>query len=267
MSKADLLKWWQTIKISWATQTAYRFNFLLIVAGPALVFFFIKYNLWSSIYQDRPGAVIQGYSFEKMVTYHIWVLIIALTGKGYASMNLSQDIRMGKISTYLIYPFNFWEFHAAGWIGHQCLQILIALATVTALMGAGLLPHLEIKAFASGFFYATLIGLFWFTLQYLLGLLAFWLEETWMLRIIITILSSFLSGAFIPLELYPEAVRTLLEYTPFPWLTFYPVKIFMGEISLQIHSVLVILSWTALLAFVNHLVWRKGLRLYTAAGM
>ena len=267
MLKAEWLKWWQTIKISWAVHTAYRFNFITIVAGPSLVFFFIKYNLWTSIYQDRPGAVIQGYSFEKMITYHIWVLIIALIGKGYASMNLSQDIRMGKISTYLVYPFNFWEFHTAGWISHQCLQMFIALVTVTILMGIGLLPPPGIGAFTAGFLFTTLIGLFWFTLQYLLGLLAFWLEETWMLRVIALIVTSFLSGAFVPLELYPEAVTSLLEYTPFPWLTFYPVKIFMGEIPLQFHAILVILSWAALFAFCNHLIWRRGLRLYTAAGM
>ena len=267
MLKAEFLKWWQTIKISWAVKTAYRFNFVIIVAGPALVFFFIKYNLWSSIYEDRPGAIIQGYSFEKMITYHIWVLVIALIGKGYASMNLSQDIRMGKISTYLVYPFNFWEFHTAGWISHQCLQTLIALFTVAILIGTGILAPPTLTAFATGFFYATLIGMFWFVLQYLLGLLAFWLEETWMLRVITTIVSSFLSGAFIPLELYPETIRVLLEYTPFPWLTFYPVKIFMGEIPLQFHSILVILFWTALFALFNHLIWRRGLRLYTAAGM
>ena len=267
MSRADVLKWWQTIKISWAVQTAYRFNFFIIVAGPAMVFFFIKYNLWSSIYEDRPDAIVRGYSFEKMITYHIWVLLIALIGKGYASMNLSQDIRMGKISAYLIYPFNFWEFHTAGWLSHQCLQMFIALITMGILILTGLLSLPSLAAFAGGFFYATLIGLFWFTLQYFLGLLAFWLEETWMLRVIINIVTSFLSGAFIPLELYPDTVVALLDYTPFPWLTFYPVKIFMGEIPLQIYSVLVILSWSALFVIFNHLIWKKGLRLYTAAGM
>ena len=267
MSKLDLLKWWQTIKTFWVVHTAYRMNFLIIVAGPALVFFFIKYNLWVSIYQDRPNTIIQGYSFEKMITYHIWVLIIALIGKGYASMNLSEDIRMGKISTYLIYPFNFWEFHTAGWISHQCLQMFIALVTVLILVVIGLLSPPTLEAFASGFFFSTLIGLFWFTLQYLLGLLAFWLEETWMLRVIATIVSSFLSGAFIPLELYPKAVTNILEYTPFPWLTFYPVKIFMGEMTLQFQSILVLFFWVALFAFFNHWVWKRGLRLYTAAGM
>ena len=267
MYQSEFLKWWQTIKISWAVQTAYRFNFIIIVAGPSLVFFFIKYNLWSSIYKDRPDAILQGYSFEKMITYHVWVLLVGLIGKGYASMNLSQDIRMGKISTYLIYPFNFWEFHTAGWISHQSLQILIALTTMGILIVTGLLPTPSSEAFIGGFFYSSLLGLFWFTLQYFLGLLAFWLEETWMLRVIVAIVSSFLSGAFIPLELYPDSVVNILEYTPFPWLTFYPVKIFMGEIPLQIHSILIILSWTMLFIVLNHLTWKRGLKLYTAAGM
>ena len=267
MLTSELAKWWQTIKISWAYQTTYRINFIIIVAGPSLVFFFIKYNLWSSIYEDRPGASIQGYSFENMIVYHIWVLIIALIGKGYASMNLSQDIRLGKISTYLIYPFNFWEFHTAGWIAHQCLQTLIALITIAILMGAKLLPPPALNAFLAGFFYTTLIGMFWFTLQYVLGLFAFWLEETWMLRVIFIIVTSFLSGAFVPLELYPPNVVEFLNYTPFPWLTFYPVKVFMGETPLQIHAIVVILGWTSLFTLLGQWIWNRGLRLYTAAGM
>ncbi len=46
----NISKWWITIKISWVKHTAYRLNFFLQIIGPSLVFFFVKYNLWSSIY-------------------------------------------------------------------------------------------------------------------------------------------------------------------------------------------------------------------------
>jgi ABC-2 type transport system permease protein len=47
---AELKKWLATIRISWSRQLAYKLNFLLLVIGPTLVFFFVKYNLWRSIF-------------------------------------------------------------------------------------------------------------------------------------------------------------------------------------------------------------------------
>ena len=266
--KLNFLKWWQTIKSFWAIYTTYRFNFIITVSGPALVFFFIKYNLWSSIYGGEGSEIIvQGYNFNQMIQYHVWTLVIALTGKGYMSMNISQDIRLGRISTYLVYPFNFWEFHTAGWIGHQILQLGIASLTILGIVCSGLISAPDFKDIAAGFFYCCVIGTFWYSLQYFIGLLGFWLEETWMIRVIMGIVTAFLSGAFVPLELYPSWLVEILNYTPFPYLTFYPVKVFMGILELQIKSLGIIVAWNCVLIVCNHLAWRRGVRLYTAAGM
>ena len=77
-----VLKWWQTIKISWSNHTAYRMNFFLQVIGPALVFFFVKYNLWSSIYADKSVEIIKGYTLSQMIDYHVWAMIVGLLAKG-----------------------------------------------------------------------------------------------------------------------------------------------------------------------------------------
>ena len=249
-------------------QTTYRFNFLMMTAGPALVFFFVKYNLWTSIYaQGGEEMTIKGYTLSAMLEYHIWTLIVTLLSKTYFSTNIAEDIRMGKISSYLIYPFNFWEFHTAGWVAHQGIQIFIAIATILFLLLTGLLPSWDSMFFIYGAIYTTAVGLFWFALQYILGIVAFWLEETWMLRVIANIIVNFLSGAVLPLDLFPPWFANFLNYTPFPYLTYYPVKVFMGQEALHFNAVLIILFWTAVMALLSNFVWKRGLRLYTAAGM
>ena len=268
MIKLNFLKWWQTIKTFWAFQTTYRFNLLMITVAPALVFFFVKYNLWTSIYtQGGDDLIIKGYTLSAMLQYHIWTLVATLLGKTYFSTNLSEDIRMGKISSYLIYPFNFWEFHTAGWIAHQGIQIIITVVTVLILSLSGLLPHFDVYTFILGTIYTSIVGLFWFILQYLIGILSFWLEETWMLRVIANIVVNFLSGAVLPLDLFPSWLVSVLHYTPFPYLTYYPVKVFMGELPLEFSAIAVTMFWTILVAILSNIVWKRGLRLYTAAGM
>jgi len=263
----NLLKWFQTIRISWSRYTAYRLNFFLQIIGPSLVFFFIKYNLWSSIYSSDQELVIKGYNFDQMITYHIWSFVVAQIAQGHTALNLSIDIRMGRISSYLIYPFNFWEFHTASFIGFQILQLGITSLSIGAFVLLGIMPDFTTASLLNGIAACMYVSLFWYALQYFTGMLAFWLEETWILRVILQIVTVFLSGAIIPLELFPDFFREVLIYTPFPYLTYYPIKIFMGAPVDMLNFYGVITIWIAVFGVINSILWKRGIRLYTAAGM
>lgn len=262
----NALKWWQTIKISMVNQTTYRLNFVLQIIGPSLVFFFVKYNLWSSIYSHESVKEINGFDLEQMISYHVWALIVSLISQGHGSWNLSEDIRMGRISNYLIYPFDFWEFHSASFIGFQIIQFFISIITIFIFTTFNLIDF-SILNLSIGMIYCFYISIFWFLLQYLTGLLAFWLEETWILRVILQIITVFLSGAIIPLDLYPNWIREILVYTPFPYLTYYSIKIFQGELHLLWQSSIVILAWSIVIFIICQQLWKRGMKHYTGAGM
>jgi ABC-2 type transport system permease protein len=125
----------------------------------------------------------------------------------------------------------------------------------------------ESIAFAKGMVLAVFVGFFWFSLQYLIGLMTFWLEETWVLAVIAETIIQLLSGNIIPLDLFPEWAATMLSYTPFPYVTFIPVKTFMGAGGGFLTAIANIVFWTAMLNALILFVWKKGLKLYTGAGM
>lgn len=260
-------KWLQTMIISFSKHTAYRLDFFLQIIAPALVFFFINYSLWSSIYAGDPTTIIKGYNFTQMINYHVWVLIVGLVAQGHTSFNLAQDIRLGRISSYLIYPFNLWEFHTASFLSFEILQLFIGSFTFAILYSFGFAKFATINSLILGLIVSIVVSIFWFIVQYLMGLLSFWLDETWILRVMFRLLASFLSGVIIPLDLYPPTMVKILSYTPFPYLTYYPIKIFMGETQ-HVYTALGILGfWSIVFSFLCLYVWKKGLRLYTAAGM
>lgn len=267
----NLAKWNQTIKISISKLLAYRLNFFLTVIGPSLTFYWIKVNLWTTVFEGTPGGisegVINGYSLQKMLDYHSWTLIVTLLAKGHNSMNLSLDIRMGRISSYLIYPFNFWEFHTASFLGFQFVQLFITAFTLGIFYATGVLQNFVLSNFIIGTFFCLLVSYFWFSIQYLLGLIAFWLEETWIMRVMFDIVATFLSGGIIPVDLFPKYFQQFLDLTPFPYLTYYPVQIFLGQASAIPMAATKILIWTIIIWFLNQQVWRRGIRMYTAAGM
>ncbi len=253
--------------ISLTRYLAYRSSFILIVLAPSIVAFFIKYHLWLSIYNDHPTGQINGYDLHEMISYHVWALIISLIAHGHSSMDLAMEIRHGKISSYLIYPFNFWEFHTAAFLAFEMIQIVTALITIgiVSMIGAIDLPSLQLLCL--GFAYCMLVSFFWFTLQFLAGLCAFWLEDTWTLRVLAQIIVIFLSGSIIPLEFFPSWLKEILDYTPFPFMTYYPIKLFMGESIPWVGGILILSIWTTVIMGLNGLIWRKGIRTYTAAGM
>ena len=265
---AEWQKWWATIRISWSRQLAYKVNFLLLVIGPTVVFFFVKYNLWRSIYAIEGLESIQGYDLQAMLRYQIWGMMVGFLAQGFQNMNLSEDIRLGRISAYLVYPFGFWPFHTAGFIAFQVLQILVALVTLGILRGTGMLGELHWWNLLQGASFSLLMGFFWYQISFLLGLAAFWLEETWVLRVMFVTIAQFMSGAILPLEIYPDWLLAILRWTPFPYLTYVPIKIFMGAFQDSlILACLTVFGWLTLVGALSYVVWRRGLRLYTAAGM
>jgi ABC-2 type transport system permease protein len=260
-------KWGATIQISWARYLAYKLNFGLQVIGPVLVFFFIRYNLWAAIYGLDGVTTLQGYSFEQMLAYQVWVMIVGFLGLGFNGTNLAEDIRLGRISAYLIYPFGFWEFHASSFLAFQLIQVLVSGVTLLGVWAMGWVSFTPWNLLL-GTLYCFCVALFWFQMSFLIGILAFWLEETWVMRVMLVMVSQFFSGALIPLEIFPDWLRQILAYSPFPYLTWVPVKIFSGSYAEPLLPAFAMIGLWSLLAFgAARLTWNQGIKAYTGAGI
>jgi ABC-2 type transport system permease protein len=78
----------------------------------------------------------------------------------------------------------------------------------------------------------------------------------------------FLAGNFFPIDILPEAVARLLILTPFPYMFYFPVKIYLGQLYLAqiIQGFSLLLFWSFLLIYAVSHVWKKGLQIYSAEG-
>ena len=261
-------KWWQTMKMQWSNMMAYKLNFIFMVLGPSLVYLFIKYNVWTAIYDLQGQSTIQGYTRSSMINYQLWVFVVGILAQGFNSMDLAIDIRLGRISSYLIYPFDFWQYHSSRFVAFQLMQTCVAIISTLIASATGLLSGLSLHNFLLGLFYCQFVSLFWFASQFLIGILAFWLDQTWVLRVMFLMTASFLSGSMIPLEIFPKGFAHLLNYSPFPYLTYVPTKVFMGAYPDSLKLALVnLLAWTVVLIGLSSVIWKRGIKLYTAAGM
>jgi ABC-2 type transport system permease protein len=268
MLRHELGKWRKTVGIALSRELSFKLDFVLKVVAPSFVLVAINYHVWLAIYLYSARSEINGFSLEQMLRYQGWTLIVALLARSHRSWNLSEDIRGGRISAFMLYPFEFWKYYLCQFIAFQGIQLTIASLTLIALYSFGFFPTLSLPQMMLGLFFSLSVGFLWYLLEYLCGLMSFWLEESWVFRYVLGLFAVFLSGALIPLEFFPLSMQRLIEYTPFPYLTSVPVHVFMGSFQGDmLQSFCILLLWIAITALAAAWTWRRGIRLYTAAGM
>lgn len=266
--RLEYLKWLQSLKIALSKSLNYKINFLILMVVPVLVFFVIKYNLWHSIYAVHSYKEIQGYSLDMMIEYQFWILIFDFFVRShFFGGNIAREIRMGKISTFLLYPFSFISYQLSLFVSDKLIQIFIGAFSLLLALGFGWVDLPSVKALFQTGVFVFMVSAFWFFTQMIVGFVSFWLEETWSLNVSIRFISAFFAGSIIPLDLYPEMMTRILMWTPFPYLTYVPVRILMGEAVDVGSSFLVLLVWLVVLFFCVQWIWKKGLKLYTGTGI
>ncbi len=99
--------------------------------------------------------------------------------------------------------------------------------------------------------------------------LAFWTpENTWGLAFVVLVAIDMLAGGIFPLNILPSWAYAALQFTPFPYLLYFPVAIFSGKI-LGLEMVRILLQsaiWFLLMYLFIKYLWRKGLVVYQASG-
>ena len=105
-----------------------------------------------------------------------------------------------------------------------------------------------------------------FAIQYTFAMLAFWTERASAIQQFWFLFYIFLSGAIAPLEVFPSAVRQVVELTPFPYMMHFPAALLIGLPVDVSKSILIIIGWTIVFIIANRWLWRKGLRQYSGMG-
>jgi ABC-2 type transport system permease protein len=105
-----------------------------------------------------------------------------------------------------------------------------------------------------------------FLMQYTFAMFAFWIERAVAIEQFWFLFYLFLSGIIAPLEVFPPLVRSLVLWTPFPYLIHIPASFLVGLAVNPWQAVLVTLAWIGFFWLVNRWLWHRGLRRYSGMG-
>jgi len=227
--------------------------------------------LWSAIFQNAAGRSIQGYNFSEMVSYFLLVMLTrAFSSMPGLSTGIAGSIADGSIRKYLIQPVDMLDHLFWHRIAHKLVYYAVATGPF-ALVFWLCRQHLPawpgwpvMLAFVASLLMAFVIG---FLIEALIGLVAFWFLEVSSLIFIYMMLSYFLSGHMIPLELLSKWIP-FVDYLPFRYLAYTPTAILIGKIPREHLPVelLIQAGWIAGLFVLNRYTFHRGVLRYSAFG-
>jgi len=225
---------------------------------------FIMLALWS----QAPAGAALGFGPEGLDRYFLSAFLVRQFSVVWVVFAFEEDALLGRLSPFLLQPLHpLWRYVAAH-LAEQLTRLPFA-AAIAALFftlnpgsfwwpspGRLLLAWLAtLLAFAIGFL-----------LQSLIAALCFWSEKASALERLLFVPFLFFSGLLAPLAAFPPGVRAVAQWTPFPWLINFPARLLAGLPVDAAAGLAAQLAWIALLLPAALLLWRAGVRRYTAMG-
>ena len=254
--------------ISWQNMLIYRLNFVLWRFRTVLQFILV-YFLWWTVFQTQESVF--GYTEVTILTY---VLISALTRAIVLSsriMDIGGHINEGSIVNFLVKPQGVIGFYFARDLADKLLNIsfvLIELIVIYFLLKPEIIIQTNFLILFQFLISLILAIILYFSLSFAFGLLAFWLENIWGIYFLFFMSVEALGGGLFPIDILPERFANILLLTPFPYLLYFPAKVYSGTLSSEqlIYGFIILVFWVVFSWVLMKKVLNAGLRTYTAVG-
>ena len=268
-------KYFYVLRIALSERLVYRTDFFLstLMRFAPMVSTIL---LWRAIYhvsdEGSEPTVLSGLTYENVVAYYL----LTFVGRAFSSMpglaaSIARDVREGTIQKYLIQPIDQITYLMMTRTAHKVVYYAVAVvpfALVFYLCRSFFSGWPEPVVLVGGIVSLVLTFFLGFFFEVCIGLLAFWFLEISSLLFIVMSLNYFLSGHMVPLDLLPSALAATLKLLPFQYMAYFPAMVLLGKVpSSELGGGLLIqVGWLVLFVFLSRVLYRRGLRRYSAFG-
>jgi len=250
-----------------ASRVEFWVRIVLQVATQAV----IAYFLWSEVMAASGRDTIGGYTLHGMVTYYVMAALI------FNFINpdfdlIAREIYDGGLNRFIVYPVSLFAFKFASVVARAVLCSLQVICVWLLLREflPGAIEHDEsFTTLALGLVASAQAAVSFFIVICTVELCGFWVESVWNARLMVQFTLNLLGGFMIPISAFPEQLRSVLEYTPFPWLIALPVRALFGEAHVvEVARGAVTLGvWSLILVAICGVLWRRGRMRYSGVGL
>ncbi|BAY21923.1 hypothetical protein NIES2100_16860 [Calothrix sp. NIES-2100] len=250
------------LSVYYAYLLEYRAEMILWVLSGSLPIIFM--GIW--IQAAQSGRL--NFTPVDFARYFLAVFIIRQFTAVWVIWDFQKEVVEGKLSPKLIQPLDpGWHhvaFHVADRFARLQFTFLLIILFFLLYPQAFWLPSWgNLLLFILSVILAFTLR---FIIQYTFAMFAFWTERATALDSLWLLFYLFLSGMIAPLEVFPESVRAVLLWTPFPYLVDFPANILIGQPVDLGRGFLSLIAWIFIFFCLNRWLWRMGLKHYSGMG-
>ncbi|MBU6229081.1 MAG: ABC-2 family transporter protein [Cyanobacteria bacterium REEB459] len=250
------------LSVYYAYMMEYRAELVLWVLSGTFPLIFM--GLWAQAAQSGQFSLAP----RELIQYFLAVFIVRQFTVVWVIWEFERELVEGKLSPYLLQPLDPVWRHFFSHLAERFARMPFALILVVAFLGlypkAAWLPSggnlvLAVLAIALTFCLR-------FVIQYTFAMVAFWTERANALEQFWFLFYMFLSGMAAPLSLFPEPVRAVVLWTPFPYLIYFPASLLVNRADHVFQGFVAIGAWSLVFLLLNRWLWRRGLTQYSGMG-
>jgi len=252
--KSNLKKYWEIFKYSLKMNATFFFNYIISLFS-YIVHIFVFNALWEFILKD--GSLF-GYTKNELIWYIIITEFVTYSVVVFYK-KISEMVKDGTVANLLIRPINFLAYVIAE---HSAELIKVVVNAIGAIaLGNIFGGHINVPInvlviFIVSFILSLIIAT---CIQMILGLIAFYIEETKSIWFVVQKAQFLL--VFVPIEFYGKFVQKLLMFLPTTHMIYTPATIL---IKYDFHNCIALLGMQIItiiaLSVATCILYKKGVR-------
>jgi ABC-2 type transport system permease protein len=263
--------WWTIFKICVEERLVYRGDFAL---GTLMRFLPIvtQIFLWTAVYASAGTGNILGYTGNDIIAYYLLTMLTrAFSSMPGLATGIARQVREGEIKKFMIQPIDLLGYLLLARAAHKVVYYLIAAGPFALVfyLCRSYFPGWPPTEIFLAFLYALLLSFFLgFFMEATMGMISFWFLEVSSLLFVLMLFTFFFSGHMFPLEFLPEFWKNLIDFTPFPYLAYFPSAVFLGKVQGDAlrNGLIIETAWTIGFLVICRLSMQAGYRRYSGYG-
>jgi ABC-2 type transport system permease protein len=224
--------------------------------------------VWSVVSRSNDGSV-GGISTGQFAAYFIVMMLVNHVTYTWVIYEYEYRIREGALSFALLRPLHPIHSDIVDNVSSKLITLPM-MFVAAALLALLFTPELHLSFWAVVTFIPALLLAFFlrFFVEWTLALAAFWTTRVSAVNQGYYVAALFLSGQVAPLSLLPFPAQVAAAVLPFRWMISFPVEVFLGRLTAtqMIMGLAVQAAWLGLAVVLLRVVWRAGVRAYSAVG-
>jgi ABC-2 type transport system permease protein len=258
--REELNRQWGIVLAGIKGELAYRFEFFSAILGTLLTTVLL-YLLWRAIYES---AINTALSYQQLITYVVLgqAFSFGRPGQRRVLARIGRNIYSGDVALDLLRPTDYQLLHFSDTLAAYVMETLMVSLPSYAL--AFLLFGIDAPASweAAAGFVVSLAGAFVlvFSLDFFIGLMAFWTVSVWGLGYAKLAVVDVLAGTIVPLSLFPGWLERVAMALPFRGIAYVPLSIYTGVIrDADIWTnIMLQFAWGVALILFTRLIWLRA---------